>query len=106
MMYKMPVLNMKNVLKKDREVLKKLSQTETSRAQLHTLLEDIESPDYLPPLVRPIFHVIWTTFHQNACKNLTSDIPSTCKNFTSGILPNHKILSDIRHPTKLSKPHI
>ncbi|PVD35609.1 hypothetical protein C0Q70_02572 [Pomacea canaliculata] len=45
-MYKMPITKKKNLLKKDREALKKLVQSDQSRQQLEELLEDIEMPDH------------------------------------------------------------
>lgn len=49
MMYKMPVPKLNNILKKDREALKKMSQSEQSRSQLEELLEDLEMPDHMLP---------------------------------------------------------
>ncbi|KAK7485793.1 hypothetical protein BaRGS_00022974, partial [Batillaria attramentaria] len=50
MIYKMPMLKMKTLLKKDREALKKLSQSDQSKAQLEELLEELDAPDCMPPL--------------------------------------------------------
>ena len=51
LMYRMPMVKAKNVLKKDRESLKKLVQLEHTKAHLETLLEEVESPDYVSAMV-------------------------------------------------------
>ncbi|XP_076472321.1 uncharacterized protein LOC143301809 isoform X2 [Babylonia areolata] len=48
--YQLPVQKAKSVLKKDREALKKMAQSEQVKGHLETLLEEVDSPDYLPAL--------------------------------------------------------
>lgn len=49
--YKLPMTKAKNVLKKDREALKKIVQMEQTKVHLETLLEEMENPDYMPAMV-------------------------------------------------------
>ena len=40
------------MLKKDREALKKMVQSEQAKLQLEMLLEEVDSPDYIGTMVR------------------------------------------------------
>ena len=70
LLYKLPTPKVKSNLKKDRDWLKKMGQPGLVKTQLRALLEEVDSPDHVPPVVSLVFLLFYVTYILRAWNSL------------------------------------